>query len=359
MINRGNAFAIFAFLSLGALITCVCLVFFNDDDIEPSDVVIDKPSEKMGEVAGGDSLDLFEQLILDNPASPVPYLERAGWHLRNGRITEGLSDLDQSLNADSTYGPAWSAKADALYLLNQFEACINHLDVCLDYSPEHIPCKLRRAEMFIHLKQFEKAFGLLNDALKIDQLLHEAYWMKGQIYTELQDYENALSSYQTAVEVNPNFFDGYIKLGIINSALKNPIAVDYYNAAISIRPKSVEAKYNLAMHYQENQHYEEALDLYTEIMEIDTGNASAAFNSGFIYLEYLQDYSQAEVWFTEAIERLPYYFQAFHNRGICRESMGDLNGALEDYNETLRLKPTYEPAAKMKSRVLNSMQNQQ
>ena len=112
-------------------------------------------------------------------------------------------------------------------------------------------------------------------------------------------------------------------------------------------------------HYQENQHYEEALDLYTEIMEIDTGNASAAFNSGFIYLEYLQDYSQAEVWFTEAIERLPYYFQAFHNRGICRESMGDLNGALEDYNETLRLKPTYEPAAKMKSRVLNSMQNQQ
>ena len=58
-----------------------CLVFFNDDDIEPSDVVIDKPSEKMGEVAGGDSLDFFEQLILDNPASPVPYLERAGWHL--------------------------------------------------------------------------------------------------------------------------------------------------------------------------------------------------------------------------------------------------------------------------------------
>ena len=213
--------------------------------------------------------------------------------------------------------------------------------------------------MFVHLKQFEKAFVLLNDALKIDQLLHEAYWMKGQIYTELQDYENALSSYQTAVEVNPNFFDGYIKLGIINSALKNPIAVDYYNAAISIRPKSVEAKYNLAMHFQENQYYEEALDLYTEIMEIDTGNASAAFNSGFIYLEYLQDYSQAEVWFTEAIERLPYYFQAFHNRGICRESMGDLNGALEDYNETLRLKPTYEPAAKMKSRVLNSMQNQQ
>ena len=63
---RGTAFAIFAFLSLGALIPCVCLVFFNDDDIEPSDVVIDKP-EKMGEVAGGDSLDFFEQLILDNP----------------------------------------------------------------------------------------------------------------------------------------------------------------------------------------------------------------------------------------------------------------------------------------------------
>ena len=161
-----------------------------------------------------DSTEYFEQLIINNATDPESYLNRAGWHLRNGRITEGLNDLDMSIEADSTFGPAWSAKADALYLLKEFEPCINHLDVCLENAPNHIPCKLRRAELFIHLKQFEDAFELLNDALKIDEFLHEAYWMKGQIYSELGDFETALSSYQTAVEVNPNFFDGYIKLGV-------------------------------------------------------------------------------------------------------------------------------------------------
>lgn len=301
-----------------------------------------------------DSTEYFEQLIIHNSADPVPYLERAGWHLRNGRITEGLNDLDMSLTADSTFGPAWSAKADALYLLKEFEPCINHLDVCLENAPTHIPCKLRRAELYIHLKQFESAFELLNDALKIDEFLHEAYWMKGQIYIELGDFETALSSYQTSVEVNPNFFDGYVKLGIANAALGNPIAEEYYKSAISLRPKSVEAKYNLAMYYQENKLYDEALAIYEQILELDSENASAAYNSGYIYLEYMQDYELGEKWFTEAIDRLPYYFQAFFNRGLCRESMDDLDGALSDYDEALRLSPTFEAAARAKGRVLET-----
>ncbi len=301
-----------------------------------------------------DSTDFYEQSIISNPTSPDSYLARAGWHLRNGRITEGLADLDMALEADSTYGPAWSAKSDALYLLKEFDACIKHLDVCLEYSSDHTPCKLRRAELYVHLNQYELAFKQLNDALKIDDQLHEAYWMKGQIYSELGEVENALSSYQTAVEVNPGFFDGYIKLGIANAALGNAIAEEYYLAAISIKPKSVEAKYNLAMFLQGKSEYQKALDLYQEILELDSTNASAAFNSGYIYLEYQQDYVNGEIWFTEAIKRLPYYHHAFFNRGLCRESMDNLDGALEDYNEALRLEPTFEGAARAKGRVLES-----
>ena len=46
MINRGTAFCNIRFSVIRSTNHCVCLVFFNDDDIEPSDVVIDKPSEK-------------------------------------------------------------------------------------------------------------------------------------------------------------------------------------------------------------------------------------------------------------------------------------------------------------------------
>ena len=311
-------------------------------------------NEKSNEDVPIDSASFFENQIINDAKSTKPYIDRAGWHLRNGRISEGLNDFDMAIDADSTFGPAWSAKADALYLLKEFDSCIEHLDVCLRYSPNHTPCKIRRAEIYIHLKQYEKAFELLNDALKSDDQLHEAYWMKGKIYIENNDIENALSSFQTSVEVNPNFFDGYIKLGITYASIGNPIAKEYYKTAINLRPKSVEARYNLAMYYQENAEYSEALNLYDEILEIDEGNATAAFNSGYIYLEYQQDYKTAEYWFTEAIKRLPYYHQAFMNRGLCRESMDDLDGALSDYNEALRINPTFDNAAIAKGRVLEN-----
>jgi tetratricopeptide (TPR) repeat protein len=338
-------------LGVGGILICALLLTYGCGNDEPGNISEEDTSASILE---SDSVSFYEQGILDNHNSPTPYWDRAGWHLRNGRITEGLNDLDLSIGADSTYGPAWSAKADALYLLQKFDPCIKHLDICLDYAPDYIPCKLRRAEMYIHLKQYELAFGLLNDALRLDKQLHEAYWMKGTIYREVGDMEKALSSFQTAVEVNPEFFDGYITLGIAHASQNNPLAVDYYNSAIRIRPRSVEARYNLAIYHQENGNLEDALALYGDILDIDTLNASAAFNSGYIHLEYQQDYVNAELWFTEAITRLPYYHQAFFNRGLARESQNNLEGALSDYNETLKLKPDYTPAAIAKSRVLKT-----
>ena len=139
------------------------------------------------------------------------------------------------------------------------------------------------------------------------------------------------------------------------------IAIDYFNSAISLRPRSVEAKYNLAMFYQQQdyskgrENLDNSLILYEEILEIDSTNASAAFNSGFIHLEYLQDYQEAEWWFGQAIEKLPHYHQAFFNRGLARESQDKYTEALEDYNEALRLKPDYTAAALCKSRVLETI----
>jgi tetratricopeptide (TPR) repeat protein len=87
-------------------------------------------------------------------------------------------------------------------------------------------------------------------------------------------------------------------------------------------------------------------------LDIDPNNASAAFNQGFIFLEYLQTYDSAAHWFSEAIRLLPHYYQAHYNRGLAHESMGRKNEALQDYNEALRYEPTFTAAALAKSRVL-------
>lgn len=304
-----------------------------------------------------DSAQHWSDRIVEDPNDAARYVDRAAWHLRNGRITEGLQDLNLALKADSTHAPAWSAKADALYLTQAFEPCIEHLDACLDVAPDHIPCLLRRAEMHIHLRQYPEAFARLNDALRKDALNHEAYWMKGMIYREQGNADNAKSSFQTAVEVNPNFFDGFIALGLAYAADSDTLAIGYFTTAMELRPRSVEAKYNLAYFLQEHKpttsdYLDRALELYRDITNLDPTNAAAAFNRGYIHLEYLQAYDSAVHHFSQAIDALPYYHQAFFNRGLALESLSQIDQAELDYGEALRIRPDYTAAAIALERVL-------
>lgn len=299
------------------------------------------------------SLDRLNAAIINNPSDPAGYQARAMWHIENGDPKQALADFNLAIEADSTFAPAWENKSDLLYAMQAFEPCLEHLDACIRNVPSSTSCLLRRAEFAIHLRQYEEAFTYLNDALRINDQLHEAYWMKGKIYEETGVDDKAASSYATAVEVKPDFFDGFITLGIFHAERDNPIAEEYYLSARELNPGSVEPLYNLALFLQEAGRHDEALSFYKDIQALDPANATAAYNQGYIFLEYLQMYDSAAHWFTEAIDRLPYYHQAFYNRGLALESLDRRSEALADYNEALRLKPDYTNAAFAKDRILN------
>ena len=203
-----------------------------------------------------------------------------------------------------------------------------------------------------------KTLQRINDALRVNDRLDEAYFLKGRLYLETGDTVTAVSSFQTAIEVNPDRYDVFIQLGLLYAAADEDLALEYFRTARSLRPNSIEALYDEAVYLQEHgianpARYRQSLDLYDRILELDATNASAAFNKGFVFLEYLTQYDSAEYWFDQAIQRLPYYHQAHYNRGLAIESQGRTEEALAAYDAALSFEPAYTPAAVAKGRVLN------
>mgnify|MGYP001991599157 CR=1 FL=1 len=146
--------------------------------------------------------------------------------------------------------------------------------------------------------------------------------------------------------------------GLAYAADMDTLALGFFETAKELRPQSVEARYNLAYCLQEHKptnrrFLDRAHKEYREILEIDPSNAASAFNQGYIFLEYLQAYDSAAHHFSKAIEALPYYHQAFFNRGLAYESLGEADQAELDYREALRFKPDYTAAAMALERVLN------
>ncbi len=82
---------------------------------------------------------------------------------------------------------------------------------------------------------------------------------------------------------------------------------------------------------------EEKIRSYTEALNLNPEYAEAFRNRGIVR-QSLGDHSAALADYGKAILLKPDDFHAYHNRGVIRNKRGDRAGAQEDYNKAIRLK---------------------
>lgn len=303
------------------------------------------------------TLERLNRQIEANPSDYKNYLARAEYFSQIQNYANAMRDIDRAIIADSTKSEIYLLKGDIHFkMLNEKEA-YREYEHCITIDNQNTDCMLKKAAIDILLKNYDIAIKLINDALRINDGLPYAYYLKGRLYKETGDTTLACSSYQTAIEVDPTYYDAYIEAGLLFHKRKHELAKEYYRSAIDVRPGLVEPWYNLGMYLQEtgyrnNKNYREAFACYDTILKLDPKFAAAQFNKGFIFLEYMQKYDSAAFHFTKAIELYPKYFQAYYNRGLAMESMNRRTEAESDYRTALNIQPDYTEAALSLDRLL-------
>lgn len=200
------------------------------------------------------------------------------------------------------------------------------------------------ASTFSIQQDFDKAFEYINKALKINPRYRQGYQLKGSIYRALGQADLMKSSYETAVQQDPQFYEGYIMLGAIYQEEQNPLCIEYFTTAATLRPKEAEAKYALAYAKQHFGKEESAAQLYRE-MSKDTSDyysSQAYFQLGHMKQFRFGDLDSAKFFYSEAIKVQPKYYQAYHNLGICYDLEGDKTNALRSFSKALKYNPEFE-----------------
>jgi tetratricopeptide (TPR) repeat protein len=305
-------------------------------------------------------------LIEKEPNNFMHYVNRAKYYEQHQQFTEALLDLSRAQVSDSTQCMIYLTRGDLYWNRRNFLDAAGQSEMialayqeyskCMTYDPSNTDCILKKAGIEIAKRQYDVARDLINNALKLNENLPFAYYLRGRMYKETGDTTLSYSSYKTAIEVDPTYYDAYIEVGLIYATAKNDLAKEYYSSAIDIRPNSVEAYYNKAMFLQETgsrdaSRYNEAFVCYDSILKIDPSFFAAHFNKGFVNLEYLQNYQTGIDEFTKAITAYPAYYQAYYNRGLCYESLGLNASAESDYRSALQILPTYTDAARALDRI--------
>ncbi|MFT5185223.1 MAG: tetratricopeptide (TPR) repeat protein [Flavobacteriales bacterium] len=335
---------------ISALFSCMAFCVSCDSSEKTETTISEVVSEQT-------AMDKINSAIVEDPNNLDLFLKRADLFELEGKVEKALADYERALRLDSGNAEIFQNRGNLHYLNSKLPLALDDFERCIELDAENEECLLKKAEIDLLKRNYNEALTNINNALRVNQNNAHAYFMKGMLFKETGDTAASASSYATAIELNPEFYDAYIQVALLYAYANDDLALEYYNSALELRPTSTEALYNKAMYLQENPkgdslRFQNALECYLLIEDIDDANAAASFNRGYIYLEILGHYDSAATAFSEALVKYPTYYQAFYNRGLCYESLGDFEEALMDYNRVLALEPTYGPAARAKGRVL-------
>jgi tetratricopeptide (TPR) repeat protein len=293
----------------------------------------------------------IEKRILAAPDDASLFAERARYFETLDSARLAVNDWKRAIALDSTNKQYHLALADLFYRKVKVAEAEAQLRKAIGLSAEDTEARLKLSELKLIQREYSEAMELANAALRIDPQHAKGYYLKGWIHMEVGDTALAVSSYRTAVERDPDFYDAYLQMGQLHAAMRDRLAWEYYNSALELRPNSIEAWYGLGMLAQESGQDSLAMVAYARIKEIDPRNPLAWYNSGYVLLELRDQPAAARIEFGQAIKLMPTWADAYYNRGLTYELEDRLDSAYSDYRLALELAPDMTLAAQGLSRL--------
>ena len=285
-----------------------------------------------------EAIDDYNAVLELNPDFAIVYNNRAMANISLKRYKEAIADCDRALKLDPNLVQSYICRAMARSALEQNETALADFDIALKLAPDSVEIYFARAHFKFALKDYA---GTIEDYDKIVSLNPElgaslnVYDHRADAKYYLRDYEGAIEDYDKVIQLNPKSKAAYYDRGRAKYNLGKSKAD---------QGKIVEAQVD----------YQGAVEDYTEAIKLDPEYASVYNSRGWI--KYLLgqfnheqgDTAEARKLFEAAVTdsdeairlRLDNPSPAsYHTRAAAKTALGAYREAIEDFNETILMKP--------------------
>jgi len=184
-----------------------------------------------------------------------------------------INDCNVKLQIVKNNQYLYASRGIARYYLRDYLKAINDLDTALQVNEKQ--------------KEIFKKFNTDSSLIK-DDFFHkgEVYLTKALSYFFLKKYDLAENNYKLALSVNPEYYEAYFNLGILNLKLeKYNKSIEYFDSTLSRNPLYYSGYLNRGYCYLKSSKLEKALNDFKEAIKIDDNIASAYKYIGIVYLE--------------------------------------------------------------------------
>ncbi|MCX5906362.1 MAG: tetratricopeptide repeat protein [Deltaproteobacteria bacterium] len=236
----------------------------------------------------------------------------------------------------------WFYEAGALWDGGKYtdpKKAIEYLNNVIKLQPDLAEAYSNRGIAYSYLGQQRHAIENYNEAIRLKPNDAETYVNRGNAYRILSQYQRAIEDYNEAVHLKPNLAAAYYNRGKAYSYLgQKQRAIEEFNETIRLKPDDAAAYYNRGVAYADIGQKQRAIEDFNEAIRLQPDLATAYYNRGVAYAD-LGQYQRAIEDYNEAIRLKPNDARVYYNRGNAYDNLGQIKHAIQDYNETIRLKP--------------------
>lgn len=230
----------------------------------------------------------------------ITYEQNKVWESKLSLWLDNTSQKPHNARSHSNLGSTYIT-------LRDFEKAEEAYTEAVRLKPDYIEALHNLGNVKLDLGKPHEAILVFDQLITVDSTYFKAYYGRGFAYSNIQEYEKAISDFTNAF--SPNNIE--------------------YN--ITVYNKSGLAKLSL-------QKYHEAISDFNEALKLKPEYAEAYNNKGLAYLE-MQEHEEAIINFTKAIEFRLEFFEAYNNRGNAYFRLQLYEYALADYQRALELNP--------------------
>jgi tetratricopeptide (TPR) repeat protein len=287
-----------------------------------------------------ESVKIISTQIEAQPENAELYYQRAKLYFDEKFLERAFIDIEDAIKFNAQNPLYYYLKGRILYAMNKTQEAAKAYESAITLKPDYRDAQMNLAELYYVVKEHTKSIDLLNVLIAEDPTDATFYCLKGDNQRELKDTLRAIATYQKALELDGEYYDAAMQLGLLLAAKKNKSAKEYFTTAIRINPRSAEAYFGRAYYYQVTGEFQKALFDYRKVIDLDPSNDKSYYNVGIINFD-AKRYDEAMRSWDICIQMNNRHMEAYYMRGLVFEYKKNNADAKLNYQYALELNPNY------------------
>ncbi|MCC5631376.1 trypsin-like peptidase domain-containing protein [Nostoc sphaeroides CHAB 2801] len=188
--------------------------------------------------------------------------------------------------------------------------------------------------------EMKEAIKAIDQAIQLEPHFYQAWYLRGFVQVGRDEFQAALKSFGKATQIEPKFLPAWRLHGLVLFELERyPEALQSFDQVAKLDPDDANVEIFRSLALVAVKRFSEALELSSQALKKNPGSW-AYFTRGLARFG-TEDLQGALVDLNEAIRLNPEGLTdtAYSARGSIRFQQGDLKGALADLNEAVRIAP--------------------